>query len=175
MLIIICLTKQTRYVTCQFGYGGVLGCCLDPVSGYQMLSSYFYVFQVSRQTYIETMQPKPFEEWIEKGHQRYANLCSAYARPTNERSLVRGRGGYNQGSFVYFGKACGDVEGRAVLSDDWDKPRCAPGTGSFLGKIQMAARCRDVAGEEVGVKCGCMQRCCESARPGVRSWQAMAR
>jgi len=82
-------------------------------------------------TYIETMQPRLFEEWIEKGHQRDANLCGAYARPTNERSLVRGREGYNQGSFVYFGKACGDVEGRAVLSDGWDKPRCAPGTGSF--------------------------------------------
>jgi len=24
-------------------------------------------------------------------------------------------------------------------------------------------------GEEVGVKCGCMQRCCEGVRPGVRS------
>jgi len=57
-----------------------------------MLSSYFNVSQVSRQTYIETMQPRLFEKWIEKGHQRDANLCSAYARPTNERSLVRGRG-----------------------------------------------------------------------------------
>jgi hypothetical protein len=27
------------------------------------------------------MQPRPFEEWIEKGHQRDANLCGAYARP----------------------------------------------------------------------------------------------
>jgi len=46
---------------------------------------------------IETMQPRPFEEWIEKGHQRDANLCGVYARPTNERSLVREKGGYNQG------------------------------------------------------------------------------
>ena len=61
--------------TVQFGYGGVPGCCVDPVSGYQMLSSYFYVSQASRQTYIETMQPWPFEEWIEKGHQRDANQC----------------------------------------------------------------------------------------------------
>jgi len=53
--------------TVQFGYGGVPGCCVDPVCGYQMLSSYFYVLQVSCQTYIETMQPRPFEEWIEKG------------------------------------------------------------------------------------------------------------
>jgi len=60
--------------TGQFGYGGVPGCCVDPVSGYQMLSSYFYASQVSRQTYIETMQPRPFEEWIEKGHGRDTNL-----------------------------------------------------------------------------------------------------
>jgi len=49
-------------------------------------------------TYIETMQPRPFEEWIEKGHQRDSNLCGAHARPTNERSLVRRGEGYNQGS-----------------------------------------------------------------------------
>ena len=51
------------------------------------------------------MQPRLFEEWIEKGHQRDANLCCAYARPTDKRSLVRGGGEYNQGSFVYFAKA----------------------------------------------------------------------
>jgi len=38
--------------------------------------------------YIETMQLRPFEEWIEKGHQRDANLCGACARPTDKRSLV---------------------------------------------------------------------------------------
>ena len=80
--------------TGQFGYGGVPGCCVDPVRGYQILSSYFYVSQLSRQTYIETMQPKPFEEWIEKGL-RDVNLCGAYARPTDKHSLVRGGGGYN--------------------------------------------------------------------------------
>jgi len=53
------------------------------------------------------MQPRLFEEWIEKGHQRDANLCGAYARPTNKHSLVRGGEGYNQGSFVYFAKVCG--------------------------------------------------------------------
>ena len=63
------------------------------VAWYQMLSSYFYVSQVSRQTYIETMQPRLFEEWIEKGHEQDTNLCGAYARPTNERSLVRERRG----------------------------------------------------------------------------------
>jgi len=30
-------------------------------------------------------------------------------------------------------------------------------------------RCRDVIGQEVGVKCGCMQGCCEGASPDVRS------
>jgi len=65
---------------------------------------------------METMQPRPFEEWIEKGHQRNANLCGAYARPTDERSLVRGGGGYNQISFVYFAKGYGDVGGRSILS-----------------------------------------------------------
>jgi len=35
------------------------------------------------------MQPRPFEEWIEKGHQRDANLCGAYVRPTDERFLVK--------------------------------------------------------------------------------------
>ena len=116
--------------TGQFEYGGVPGCCADPVCGYQILSSYFYVSQVSRQTYIETMRPRLFEEWIEKGHQRDVNLCGAYARPTDEHSLVRGGGGYNQGSFVYLVKACGgwvcasvnrvgsvDVEGRTVLRE----------------------------------------------------------
>jgi len=62
------------------------------------------------------MQLRPFEEWTKKGHQRDANLCGAYARPTNECSLVRERGGYNQGSFVYFAKAwscwvCAGVNG----------------------------------------------------------------
>jgi len=43
------------------------------------------------------MQPRPFEEWIKKGHQRDANLCGDCARPTDKRSLVRGGGGYNAG------------------------------------------------------------------------------
>jgi len=36
------------------------------------------------------MHPGPFEEWIERGHQRDANLCGAYTSPTDEHSLVRG-------------------------------------------------------------------------------------
>jgi len=50
---------------------------------------------------------KALEECIEKGHQRDANLCGAYAHPTDERSLMRGTGGYNEGSCVYFAKECG--------------------------------------------------------------------
>jgi len=42
-----------------------------------------------------------------QGHQGDTNLCGAYACPTDEPSLVRGDGGYNQGSFLYFAKACG--------------------------------------------------------------------
>ena len=53
------------------------------------------------------MQSRLFEEWIKKEHQRDANLCGACARPTDERSLGRGGGGYNQDSFVYFAKVCG--------------------------------------------------------------------
>jgi len=34
-------------------------------------------------------------------------------------------------------------------------------------------RYNSVGGEEVGVKCGYIQGCCEGARPGVRSWRAM--
>jgi len=43
----------------------------------------------------------------------------------------------------------------------------------FIAKIEMAMGCRGVAGEEVGVKYGCMQGRCEGARPGVRSWRRM--
>jgi len=43
----------------------------------------------------------------------------------------------------------------------------------FTAKIEMAMRCRGVGGEEVGVKCDCMQGCCECARMGMRSWWRM--
>ena len=45
-----------------------------------------------------------------------ANLCGAYARPTNERSLVREGEGYNQGSFVYSSKACGGWAGLSSIA-----------------------------------------------------------
>jgi len=64
-----------------------------------------WVTNMTSNIYIETMLTRPFEEWIKKRHQRDANLCGACARPTDERSLVRGGGEYNQGSFVYSAKA----------------------------------------------------------------------
>jgi hypothetical protein len=48
-------------------------------------------------------------------------------------------------------------------------------TGSFMAKMEMAMRCNGVGGDQVGVKCGCMQGCCEGARQGMRSWRAMVK
>ena len=64
------------------------------------------------------MQPRPFEELIEKGHQQDANLRGACA----ERSLVRGGGRYNKGSFVYLAKACGGWAGLSsvAVAGVWD-------------------------------------------------------
>jgi len=59
------------------------------------------------------------------------------------------------------------------LSNTEARPSGTFQTGSFIAKIEMAVGCRDVDREEVGVKCGCMQGCCEGARPGVRSWRSM--
>jgi len=127
------------------------------------------VSQVSRQAYIETMQPRLFEEWIEKGHQQDANLCSAYARPTDERSLVRGGEGYNQGSLYTLPRREGIWRG-SVPDDVWDKPSCSRNHSQCIAKGEMTMRYRGVVGEEVGVKCGCTQGCCEFARLGMRSW-----
>jgi len=52
------LQDKHHVSTGQLGYGGVPRCCVDPAWGYQILSSYFYVSQVSRQTYMETIQPR---------------------------------------------------------------------------------------------------------------------
>jgi len=38
------------------------------------------------------MQPRLFEEWIEEGYHRDANLCVACARPTDERQTLLGEG-----------------------------------------------------------------------------------
>ena len=46
-------------------------------------------------------------------------------------------------------------------------------TGSFISKMEMAMRCNNVGGQEVGVKCGCIQGCCVGARPRASSWWTM--
>ena len=70
--------------TGEFGYGGLPGWCVDPACGYQASSSYFNVSQISRQTYIETMQPRLFEECIKKGtptrRQPVRCLCTPHRR-----------------------------------------------------------------------------------------------
>jgi len=125
------------------------------------------------------MQPRLFEEWIEKVHQRDANLFGVYARPIDERSLVRGGGGYNQGSFVYLAKACGgwvfagvngqvlvDVPVRTFLSESCDKPRCARRQAVYspnrLG-YEVELRGQGGGGSEVWLHarllCGCKARC----------------
>ena len=43
----------------------------------------------------------------------------------------------------------------------------------LIDKTEMAMGCRGMGGEKVGVKCGCMQGCCEGARLGVRSSPCM--
>ena len=88
--------------TGEFGYGGVPGCCVDLYVGTRYCHHIFMchkydVKHTSKQCNLDRLKSE---------HQRDANLCGAYARPTDERSLVRGGGGYNQGSFVYFAKAC---------------------------------------------------------------------
>ena len=80
---------QGGAITISVGVGVILLCVTN-------ITSYIY---------IETMLIRPFEESIKKRHQRDANLCGTCARPTDERSLVRGGGEYNQGSFVYSAKA----------------------------------------------------------------------
>jgi len=62
----------------------------------------YHVKHISKQCNLDCLK-----SGLKRGHQQDTNLCGAYARLTNELSLVRGRGGYNQGYFVYFAKACG--------------------------------------------------------------------
>jgi len=152
VLIIIRLTNQTRHVTGQFGYGGVPGCCTDPVSGYQMLSSYFYVSQVSRQT--------------------YRCLCTPHKRTLFGEGK---RGVRPRLNCIHCQGVWGMWRVAQSLANTEARPSGTCRTGSFIAKLDMAMKCNGVGGEEVGVKCGCMQGCCEGARPGVRSWQAMVR
>jgi len=62
-----------------------------------------------------------------------------------------------------------DVGGRSILSGCWGEAQQHARDRLFIAKTEMAMGYRCVGGEEVGVKCGCMQGCCEGARPGVRS------
>jgi len=64
------------------------------------------------------------------------------------------------------------VEGRSVLNGCRDQAQQHVPDRQFIAKIEMARGWRGVGGEEVGVRCGGMQRCCEGARPGVRSRQS---
>jgi len=64
---------------------------------------------------------------------------------------------------------CVDVDGSSVLSGCRDEARRHVPDREFIAKIEMAMRWSGVDGEEVGVKCGCVQGCCVGARPGVRS------
>jgi hypothetical protein len=61
----------------------------------------------------------------------------------------------------------------SVHCDVWGYLSCVRGDSQFIAKGEMDMRCRGVGGEEVGVKCGCIQACCECARPGMRSWWRM--
>jgi len=65
------------------------------------------------------------------------------------------------------------VEGRSVLSGCRGEAQSRARVRLFIAKINMAMGCRGVGGEEVGVKCGGMQKCCEGARPGVRVRRSM--
>ena len=49
-----------------------------------------------------------------------------------------------------------DVAGSSVISGCRDEARRHVPDRHFIAKIEMATRCRDVIGQEVGVKCGCM-------------------
>jgi hypothetical protein len=61
----------------------------------------------------------------------------------------------------------------SVHCDVWGYLSCVRGDSQFIAKGEMDMRCRGVGGEEVGVKCGCIQGCCECARPGMLSWWRM--
>ena len=71
------------------------------------------------------------------------------------------------------GAVCVEVEGRSILNSYWGEAQRHARDSLFTANTVMAMGYRGVGGEEVGVKCDCMQGCCEGARPGVRSWQVM--
>ena len=94
-------SKYTQHVV----YGSVPGWCPQCQCSYHhniFMCHKYHVKHTSKQCNLDCLK-----SGSKKGHQGDTNLCGAYARPTDERSLVRGGGGYNQDSFVYFTKACG--------------------------------------------------------------------
>ena len=66
-----------------------------------------------------------------------------------------------------------NVGSRSILRGCWGEAQRHVRDRLFIAKTEMDMGCRGVGGKEEGVKCGCMQGCCESARPGVRSWRRM--
>ena len=62
-----------------------------------------------------------------------------------------------------------DVEGISVLSVYLGETQRHVPDRHFIVKMKMTMRWRGVGGEEVGVKCACIQGCCVCARPGVKS------
>ena len=62
-----------------------------------------------------------------------------------------------------------DVEGRFSPYQQLGQAQVCEPDRQFITKIVMAMGCSGVGGQEVGVKCGCMQGCCEGVRLDVRS------
>jgi len=60
----------------------------------------YHVKHISKQCNLDRLKSRSKRDT--NGRQPVQCLCTP-----NERSLVRGGEGYNQGSFVYFAKACG--------------------------------------------------------------------
>ena len=104
VLIIICFTKQTRHVNRSIWVWWRTWVLCRPCMWVPDIVIISLCVTSMTSNIHQNNTPRLFEEWIEKGHQRDANLCGAYARPTNKLSFVRERGVYNS-SFVYFAKA----------------------------------------------------------------------
>ena len=88
--------------TQQVGYGSVPGWCRHWRCRYRhhtFMCHKYHVSHTSKQCRLERL----------KSGSKKERDAGAYARPMEERSLVRGGGRYNQGSFakvVHFAKGC---------------------------------------------------------------------
>jgi len=127
----------------------LLGVCIQP-----QCSS-------TKQTYIETMQPRPFEEWIEKWTPTRRQPVRCLCTPHRRTFFGEGRRGVQPRLFCIL---CQGVWGmwrvELSLANTERGPAVRPDR-LFIAKIEMATRCRGVGGEEVGVKCCFMLGCCE--------------